>query len=47
MRDAPWVVIKLISRTPYDQTMRLLIAETGEEVVIGPTLGEQITVRMA
>lgn len=43
----PGVVIKLISRTPYDQTMRLLIAETGEEVVIGPTLGEQITVRMA
>lgn len=43
----PGVVIKLISRTPYDQTMRLLITETGEEVVIGPTLGEQITVRMA
>ena len=43
----PGVEIKLLSRTPYDQTMRLLITETGEEVVIGPTLGDQITVRMA
>jgi len=43
----PGVEIKLLSRTPYDQTMRLLITETGEEVVIGPTLGEQITVRLA
>lgn len=42
----PGVAIKLLSRTPYDQTMRLLILETGEEVVIGPTLGEQITVRL-
>ncbi|MBG0770758.1 MAG: metal-dependent transcriptional regulator [Anaerolineaceae bacterium] len=43
----PGVDIKLLSRTPYDQTMRLLITETSEEVVIGPTLGEQITVRTA
>jgi len=42
----PGVEIKLLSRTPYDQTMRLLIVETGEEVVIGPKLGSQITVRM-
>jgi DtxR family Mn-dependent transcriptional regulator len=42
----PGVAVKLLSRTPYDQTMRLLIAETGEEVVIGPALGDQITVRV-
>lgn len=43
----PGVDIELLSRTPYDQTMRLRITETGEEVVIGPTLGDQITVRSA
>lgn len=43
----PGVEIRLLSRTPYDQTMRLLLTETGEEVVIGPTLGDQITVRAA
>ena len=42
----PGVAVKLLSRTPYDQTMRLLIAETGEEVIIGPALGDQITVRV-
>lgn len=42
----PGVEVKLLSRTPYDQTMRLLIVETGEEVVIGPKLGGQITVRV-
>jgi DtxR family Mn-dependent transcriptional regulator len=41
----PGVAVKLLSRTPYDQTMRLLLTETGEEVVIGPTLGDQITIR--
>lgn len=41
----PGVAVKLLSRTPYDQTMRLLLTETGEEVVIGPSLGDQITVR--
>jgi hypothetical protein len=40
------VAVKLLSRTPYDQTMRLVIAETGEEVIIGPALGDQITVRV-
>lgn len=38
----PGVHIKLLSRTPYDQTMRIKIIETDEEVVIGPTLGEKI-----
>jgi DtxR family Mn-dependent transcriptional regulator len=42
----PGVAVKLLSRTPYDQTMRLAIIETGEEVVIGPALGDQITVRV-
>ncbi len=39
----PGVKIKLISRTPYDQTMRLLIIDIDQEAVIGPKLGEQIT----
>ena len=38
----PGAHIQLLARTPYDQTMRLLIADSGEEVVIGPSLGEQI-----
>lgn len=38
----PGVRIKLISRTPYDQTMRIKILETDEEVVIGPVLGAKI-----
>jgi DtxR family Mn-dependent transcriptional regulator len=38
----PGAHIKLISRTPYDQTMRIKILETGEEVVIGPNLGSNI-----
>ena len=35
--------ITLRARTPYDQTMRVLIIDSGEEVVTGPTLGDQIT----
>jgi len=38
----PGIHIKLLSRTPYDQTMRIKIAETEEEVVIGPVLGAKI-----
>lgn len=37
--------IKLLSRTPYDQTMRIEIVDSGEEVVVGPNLGNQIFVR--
>ena len=39
----PGARIKLLARTPYDQTMRVLIIHSGEEVVIGPSLGDQIT----
>lgn len=39
--------IKLLSRTPYDQTMRIIILETGEEEVIGPELGGQITISIS
>lgn len=38
----PGSQIKLLARTPYDQTMRIEIQDTGEEVVIGPSLGDQI-----
>jgi DtxR family Mn-dependent transcriptional regulator len=40
----PGAQIQLLSRTPYDQTMRVLILESGEEVVIGPSLGGQIDI---
>ena len=39
----PGAHIKLISRTPYDQTMRIRIIETGEEAVVGPNLGNNIS----
>jgi DtxR family Mn-dependent transcriptional regulator len=39
----PGARIKLISRTPYDQTMRVKIINTDEEAVVGPSLGNQIT----
>ena len=39
----PGARIKLLSRTPYDQTMRILIEESDEEVIIGPSLGSQIS----
>jgi len=42
----PGVKVKLLSRTPYDQTMRLLIFDINEEAVIGPKLGDQITLTM-
>jgi hypothetical protein len=35
----------LLSRTPYDQTMRILIEETDEEMVIGPVLGVKIELK--
>ncbi len=40
----PGAHIKLISRTPYDQTMRIKITETGNEAVIGPSLGNKISI---
>jgi DtxR family Mn-dependent transcriptional regulator len=43
----PDVKIRLLARTPYDQTMRIEIVDTGEEVVIGPSLGSQIFIRIA
>lgn len=39
----PGARIKLLARTPYDQTMRIEMLDTGEETVIGPQLGGQIT----
>jgi len=39
----PGASIKLISRTPYDQTMRVKIIDADDEAVIGPSLGTQIT----
>ncbi len=39
----PGVRIKLISRTPYDQTMRVKIIDADDEAVIGPSLGSEIT----
>ena len=39
----PGKTIKLLARTPFDQTMRILIVDADEEVVIGPNLGDQIT----
>ncbi len=42
----PDVKIKLIARTPYDQTMRVEIVDTGDEIVIGPSLGNQIFIRI-
>jgi len=40
----PGAHVKLLSRTPYDQTMRINIVETEEEVVIGPVLGAMIEI---
>ncbi|MFW5714224.1 MAG: metal-dependent transcriptional regulator [Brevefilum sp.] len=39
----PGAHIKLISRTPYDQTMRVKIIDADDEAVVGPSLGSQIT----
>lgn len=39
----PGARIKLLSRTPYDQTMQLQIEGVEGETVIGPSLGGQIT----
>lgn len=39
----PGARVKLISRTPYDQTMRVKILDIGDEAVVGPSLGDQIT----
>ncbi|MEA3326554.1 MAG: metal-dependent transcriptional regulator [Chloroflexota bacterium] len=40
----PGVSIKLLSRTPYDQTMRIEILDTGDKAIIGPDLGGQISI---
>lgn len=42
----PGVLVKLISRTPYDQTLRLQIRGNEEEIIIGPNLGSQITIKV-
>jgi len=42
----PGISIKLLSRTPYDQTMRIAILDTGEEAIIGPDLGGQISITL-
>ena len=42
----PGAHIKLLSRTPYDQTMRIKILDIGDEAVIGPSLGTQIMLSM-
>jgi len=39
----PGAQIKLLARTAYDQTMRILVQVSGEEVIIGPSLGSQIS----
>ena len=41
----PGVAIQLLTRTPYDQTMRVLIMDSGQEAVIGPQLGRQIMLK--
>ena len=38
----PGAKIKLLSRTPYDQTMRVKIHNQDEEALVGISLGEQI-----
>lgn len=42
----PGVRVQLIARTPYDQTMQLEILDTHKELIIGPTLGCQITISL-
>jgi DtxR family Mn-dependent transcriptional regulator len=42
----PGAHIRLIARTPYDQTMRIKILDIDEETVIGPNLGNQITISL-
>jgi DtxR family Mn-dependent transcriptional regulator len=39
----PGARIKLLTRTPYDQTMQIQILDSEEKTVIGPKLGSQIT----
>lgn len=39
----PGVRIRLLTRTPYDQTLRIKLLDTQEEVVIGPNLSGLIT----
>jgi DtxR family Mn-dependent transcriptional regulator len=40
----PGAKIKLLSRTPYDQTMQIKVFENNEVVVIGPGLGSKISI---
>lgn len=39
----PGAHIQLIARTPYDQAMRIKILDTDEEAIVGPSIGDQIT----
>ncbi len=39
----PGTRIELLNRTAYDQTMQIKILDSGQEAVIGPTLGGQIS----
>lgn len=43
----PGAHIKLLARTPYDQTMRIKVFDMDEEAVIGPSLGSQITLSLS
>lgn len=38
----PGARVKLIARTPYDQTMRVKILDADDEAVVGPSLGSKI-----
>lgn len=40
----PGVRIKVLARTPYDQTMQIEIIDRDQESIIGPSLGSQILV---
>lgn len=42
----PGALITLLSRTPYDQTMRVQIEGNDEEVVIGPSLGAKVFIKI-
>jgi len=42
----PGARIKLLSRTPYDKTMRVKILDADEEAVVGPVLGSRITIAL-
>lgn len=39
----PGVKIRVLARTPYDQTMRIKLLELNEEAIVGTGLGDEIT----